>query len=301
MVSKIYKGEVKGVGLYFLPWNTHPDRNQKWKEEMMSQYDNELDFYSEFPEQIEHLFLKREGAIYPQFDNNEGGRHVNKFEPYWAEWQLMYGFDDGYLHPAVFLLFAYDPFKDHLYILDEIFCYEMDTVDICKQIVAKISEWREKGMPHNPKKKIADTAIFARKGQKSVADLIKMYTNIHFSKSLKHDAIGSRKMLGSRFSNDKITIHPRCTNTRRQIMEWVWAKTADQSKLEHPVDNEDDAIDIIRYICAELNQEERPVGIQTPKSYDGQFNTYKKNFRSVFRPGGAAYISTADVNSWQAH
>jgi len=66
------------------------------------------------------------------------------------------------------------------------------------------------------------------------------------------------------------------------------------------VDNEDDSIDVLRYICAELNQEDRPVELPGPKAYDSQFNEYKKNFRSVFRPGGAAHISSGDINSWQA-
>ncbi len=273
MLKKIYMKQTRGLDLCFLNCYTHPKRDATWKARKITQYDNEVDFYTEYPETIEHMFLRREGAVYPEFDSTEGGRHVNNFEPDWAN-RYFYLYDHGFVHYSVFLLGLYDPYNDHLFILDELFRAEMDLKGVAQDINKKIYAWRQKGASHNPWKKIADTSIFARKGQKTVADLLRVYTNISFTKSFKYDEEGSQALVQARVRENKITIHPRCRETIRQMKDLCFDKNGKAADLEN------DAPDLLRYICAELNQEKRPEPKTKPKAYDHKFNKYKK--QSVF-------------------
>lgn len=250
MLKKIHAGRVKGIALHFMNVWTDPKRTEDWAKVRKTQFDNEIDFYVEYPETLEQMFLKREGYVYPTFDAQENGRHVYTFD-YDRSFRLLYGYDHGFDHFAVFLLGVYDHYQDHLYIFDEMYCSQKDTFEVSELIKEKIKYWKERGMSE-PWKKIADTSIFAERGQKSVADLIRAYTGLSFQKSLKHDEEGSTALLRARFTQNQISIHPRCYELIRQCRDLMFTAAG------KPADRDNDGPDVLRYWCAELRKEERP-------------------------------------------
>jgi len=292
-LSRINDGKVKGISLYFLNTWTDPKRDQAWKEQMITQYDNEVDFYTEYPETIEHMFLTREGAVFPTFDPHEGGRHVNAFEPDWAN-RYIYLYDHGFVHYSVFLLCLYNPFEDHLFILDELFAAEKDLEMLSKDINKKIYYWRSMGAPHYAWKRIADRSCFAKKGQKTVSDLLRIYTGISFSKSFSHNEEASLDLVRGRFTKGRITIHSRCRETIRQCRDLK------HDKHGNPEDKENDSTDLLRYISAELNQEQRPVAPPPRKKYSQDFTEHKKRLANLFAPGGGAAYTEKKATSWQS-
>jgi len=250
MLKKINSGKTKGVDIYFMNLWTEPKRTVEWAEMRKTQFDNEVDFYVEYPETLEQMFLKREGFVYPTFDAQENGRHVYTFDTDWSM-RLMYGYDHGFDHFAVFLMSLYDQYQDHLYIFDEMFCSQKDVYEVSILINEKIKYWKERGMPE-PWKKIADSSIFAERGQKSVSDLIRAYTKLNFQKSIKHNEEGSTALLRSRFTKNQISFHPRCYETIRQHRDLMFTAAG------KPSDRDNDSPDILRYECAELKQEDKP-------------------------------------------
>ena len=79
----------------------------------------------------------KDGAVFPDFDDKEGGRHVNSFEPDW-KMRYLFGYDDGFVHPAAFFQMLYDPFRDHLYLLDETYEYQKETQEVCTSMMKKV-------------------------------------------------------------------------------------------------------------------------------------------------------------------
>ena len=47
MLKKINEGFTKGIDLFFMNVWTDPKRTEEWKKEQMTQYDNEIDFYTD--------------------------------------------------------------------------------------------------------------------------------------------------------------------------------------------------------------------------------------------------------------
>jgi len=251
MLRKVYESKVKGIDMHFMNVWTDPKRTKEWAEERRTQFDNDVDFWVEYPETIEQMFLKREGYAYPTFDSQEDGRHVYQFDPDWGM-RLMYGYDHGFDHFAVFLLALYDQFHDHLYIFDEMYVSQKDTFEVCQLIKDKITYWQERGMPQKAWRRIADRSVFAERGQKSVADLIRTYTQLTFVKSHSYDEEGSTNMLRTRFTNNQISIHPRCYDLIRQTRDLMYLPTGKIS------DKDNDGPDILRYFCADLRKQSKP-------------------------------------------
>jgi len=292
MLKKIDEGGVIGIDLHFMNVWTDPNRTQAWKDQEITHYDSEIDFYTEFPETIAHMFLKKEGYVYPTFESKEGGRHVNTYEADWGQ-RVIFGYDHGFEHYAVFLICYYSPYDDHLYIVDEMFAHQKDIPEISVKIIEKIRLWETDGMPEIVWKRIADTAIFAHHGQKPVSELLKAYTGISFTKSLKWNELSSTDMLRTRFTMDKITIHPRCRMTIGQIRDLLYDKSG------KPSDKDNDAVDVLRYICAELKQETKAPPPKKPKAYQ------RGNYSSAREKMGAAYqtgeVNAEDMFEWQKY
>jgi len=293
MLKRIDEGKVMDVDLFFMNSWTDPDRDERWKEITRSQFDNEVDFYTEYPETIQHMFLQREGFVYPTFDSRENGRHVNTFEPNWGH-RLIFGYDHGFEHYAVFLHMTWDPFEDHLYVFDEKFMHQKDISEISDEIEVQMRKWEEVGAPEIAWKRIADSSIFSQHGQKTVADLIRIRIGLTFQKSIKYNELGSMDMLRTRFTTNKITIHPRCRETIRQTSELLYDKTG------KPRDKDNDSCDILKYVCAELKQQLKKKKTPNPKGYDRKFNSYKRGNLLIGAAPGTKERSEGS-NAWQMY
>jgi len=292
MLKKIDEGETDGIDLFFMSSWTDPARNEAWKSVAITQYDNEIDFYTEYPEKVEHMFLKREGSAYPTFKSKEGGAHVNSFEPDFEHYNLIFGYDHGFEHYAVFLLMVWDKYNDHLYVFDEVFFHQQGITEISTGMLNKIEHWERDRMPVKSWLNIADSAIFSKHGTKPVAELIHTYTGLHFSKSLKFNEASSTDMLRSRFTLNKITIHPRCYNTIRQIRDLMYNKNG---KIK---DKDNDSVDVLRYICTELRKQREPEPERKPKAYDRKFGNYQRNM-SIFNQHQQTGEEDGDISSEQ--
>lgn len=251
MTKRILANVLKGVSLLFLPDDTHPLRTPEWRQEAKQRWNNQALFLQEHPLKIEHCFVSREGAIFPQFDPKPDGRHVFNVKLNWA-YRYVIGYDHGRRHPAVLLLMLFDRSENHLYVFDELFCREMELPEVAFAIREKLNFYAKNHHAPAPQLKIADRACFAKDGRKSVSDVLRDLTGITFKPSIKPDVVDSLDALSSRFSNNLISIDPRCQNTIRQIQELTWKNEASESKKERPVDIEDDSVDVLRYVCAEL-------------------------------------------------
>jgi phage terminase large subunit len=128
----------------------------------------------------------------------------------------------------------------------------MDLPEIGMEMRMKMNFYTKEFSAPPPHTKIADKACFAKDGRRSVAEILRDLTGIQFKESKKHDLVSSIDRLSARFSNNLITIDPRCTNTIRQLAELSWKYEAGESKKEVPQDIEDDAPDVLRYVDADL-------------------------------------------------
>lgn len=293
MLKRIDEGNVMDVDLFFMNSWTNPARDQRWKEVTRTQFDNEVDFYTEYPETIKHMFLQREGFVYPTFDSREGGKHVNTFEPNWS-YRLMFGYDHGFEHYTVFLQMVWDPFEDHLYVFDEKYMHQKDVFDVSGSIVEKMRQWEDVGAPEIAWKRIADSSIFSQHGQKPVSDLLKLYTGLSFQKSIKYNELGSMDMLRTRFTTSRITIHPRCSQLIQQLSGLLYDKNG------NPKDKDNDGPDILKYVCAELKQQLKPKPPTQPRKYDRKLNNYKRGNLLIGNVAMAKERSEG-LNAWQRY
>ena len=262
----ILEKRPEGIDYTFMPWNADPRRDAAWYKRERGSFTSDIDFRTEYPETETDFFLKKTDAVYPSFDPREGGRHVQVFTPEWHR-KLLFGYDDGYQHYAVFLMGVYDPFSDHLSIFDELYFHQKDTQYIGEKIREKTNYWSNvHGMPFDAWKKIADTAIFAQRGQKSVAELLKMYSGIQFTKSIKYNEESSEASLRVRIESNKLTIHPRCTNLIRQVNGLQFDKNGKAS------DNDNDGVDVCRYLDSELKKQDKPPAEPERQAYSRRMN-----------------------------
>ena len=87
----------------------------------------------------------------------------------------------------------------------------------------------------------------------------------NFRKAKKHDEAASRDLLSNRFRDNKILIHPRCACLIAELRSYRWDP---KSKGEKPIQKNDDAIDALRYLCAECVPEQHPRTEKPMDSYE---------------------------------
>ena len=260
MTKAIMDGEIEGIRFLFMPADIDPAHLAERKLAMKRSKNPSL-FLQENPLEPEDCFKGREGAVFRNFDSSydeeNGGTHVNNVELNWG-YQYCIGYDHGKTHPAVLLLCLYNRYTNHLYIFDEVFCRGKDLPEVAFLIREKLNFYKRERGSGDPNVKIADTACFAQDGRKSVAESLRDLTGIVFRKSYKYDKIGSLDRIITRFANKTITFDPRCVQTIKQFEELMWKRQAGESKKEEPVDIEDDAVDVVRYLDAELASSVKP-------------------------------------------
>jgi len=290
-VKKVHTNKIDDVDMAFIPSSGDPKRTEEWREKELLKFPTEADFLSQYPETMEDFFCVREGLVFPQFEPKEGNAHVNEFTPM-KHWQPIFGYDHGYVHPAVLLTAYWDRLNDHLYIHNENFWRATPVEIIAPQVY---TEMISIGRPYS--KAVADASIFNKTGAVPISDLFKKY-KVHFSKSEKYNGLsiidGSLAMLSERFTHNRITIHPSCYQTVEQLATWKWD---DKKKGEKPVDIEDDSIDVLRYICAELKKGNPSSAFKPVLPYSKEKRRLQKK-HSVFADTSASESQSLD--SWQA-
>jgi hypothetical protein len=299
-LRKIYDGKVQGITYFFLPWNADPSKDKAWYDRELTQFDSEVDMRCTYPSDIEDIFMSKEGKIFPQFDAKVGGRHVYDFEARMRTsdlWNMdMYvAYDPGYdPHPAAFVLCLYDRFSDILYVMDEIVLVGVEITEMGKKVKAMVG-----GRPIRPKKAVVDTYANRKGGaggKITERKILNEVTGINFVGADKADADGSRQLLSKRFSENKIVIHPNCKKTRSQIEDWVWDSNG------KPVDEEDDTIDCLRYICAVLpnRPQKAPVPPEGVRSYSSEARRARMRARAELEAMKNRSANGNDHYSWQA-
>lgn len=289
-IREVLRGDNQLFKLHFLPWYADPSRDRKTLDLEKQGYADEVRFRREFPETIEDMFLYNEGLVFKNFDPRTDGPHVRSIDVQKLHNYLFYvGYDHGYRHYAATLFAFYDPFDDIIYVYDEFFVKEEEIPSIATEINSRIYQ-----IPKPPHKKIADTSIFNKTGfSKTIADVFKDH-GIRWQKSDKYDAASSRALLSDRFTFNRIVIDPNCHILIDQISNWRW-KNTDNNK-EIPEDKEDDGIDVLRYLCAEIRKQYKPKEIK--KNY---ISYNSKNNRSILKPEHDCYETiTKNPNGWQA-
>lgn len=274
---KQYTG-VTDAMYYFLSWRTDPARNEAWKRRKVSTYDTESDFTNQYPESMAEFFATREGRVFPTFDPTHGGLHIQEFTPDFRH-KLYVMYDHGFRHYAAAVYALYDDLADMVYIFDEQFWKGVDIGDIASQVLEKLSY-----IPRVPEAMIADTQIFNKDARRSVADHF-LDHGLRWQHAWKADEAGSRSMLSERFTKGRIVIHPKCKDVITQLTNYVWSTT---SKGERPVDVNDEAPDVLRYLCAHIRKGTPP----PPK---------KEEIRQEYGSRlGETGVNSAKVKVWQA-
>ena len=252
-VKNVWLGKDKYTKLYFIGWRGDPTRSDEWYQKQIETSDHISSVKTQYPETMEDFFAVKEGLIFPNFDYNPGGRHVNEFDLMSLESGRGYfitGYDHGFRHPAVYLTAYYSKYDDHLYVYAEKYWRETVAEDIAKDIRMIDSKL---GRPI--KRRIADSAIFNETGVISPAQVFQKM-GVRFAKSDKTRGLigedGSRMWLSKRFTDNKITIHPNCWELIDQLSTWKW-KAGTIKEIAEDID--DDGPDVLRYICAEIRRE----------------------------------------------
>jgi hypothetical protein len=176
--------------------------------------------------------------------------------------------------------------------VDELFMYQKDISEISGEILHKVEEWEGMGMPSMAWKKIADSAIFAKHGQKQVSELLKLYTGIQFTKSYKWNEQASTDMLRTRFTQNKITIHPRCHMSIGQTRDLLYDKNG------KPMDKNNDFTDLARYLCSELKQEDPPLKPKKRKPYERRQGYGKDHF---YKESSSDELDLGALHDWQQY
>lgn len=299
-LRKIYDGKVKGISYYFLPWNSDPSKDEAWYAQELTQFDSEVDMRCTYPSDIEDIFLSKEGKVFPQFDNKEGGRHVFDFERrikpsvLWGM-DMYLAYDPGFdPHPAAFLLCMYDRYSDTLYVMDEIVLVGVEIKEMGQKIKSLVQS-----KPVRPKKAVVDTYANRKGGaggQITERKILNEITGINFVGANKADADGSRQLLSKRLSDNKIVFHPRVKRTRSQMEDWVWGSNG------KPVDEEDDCIDDLRYICQVLpnKAQKLPEPERPPAPYSAEARRARMMAKQRYESNLRSHGGEGDHYSWMA-
>ena len=290
-------GKIQGIDVKFMSPTADPSISQEFLDEEKSKYETLAEFYQNYPPDLDSFLMKRHGKIFPTYDDREGGRHVRDFVPDWGH-DVCFLYDHGFQHDSVFLICLYNKYQDIVYALDEAYMSGMDLEDISSEINRLKNGWYKQGMPR-PTKRIADYSIFKRDGRRTIADSLRFFTNISFTPCEKYDERGTLAKLGTRISKNRLVVHPRCVNLRRQIRDWHW-KNAEPGEKEIPVDKDNDGCDLLRYL-------ENDIKLQIPSSeanlparpFSKEMKALKERNRALLY--GMPQTPRPDDNAWQAY
>jgi hypothetical protein len=289
-IKKIMDGKDKITKMHFIGWRADPSRDEGWYEKTKQKFPNEVDFKTQYPETIKDFFVVKEGLAVPQFEEDI---HVREFEIPEYYTKLYFGYDHGYIHPAVFLTAIYEYKKDILYIYDEDYWTQMETSQIASKIKTKVQN-TEALLRLRTHKNIADSAIWQRKEKVTVADEFRK-GGVRFSKAYKHGGLtgpdGSLEKMRRYFHRRKIIIHPRCQRLIQDLNSWRYKKGLSET-LE---DKNDDGCDVLRYLIQDV-KEIKGTAEEAFHDRTGYQLGGKKGYGSAFSEG-----NDVDRDSWMAY
>jgi len=119
----------------FMPWGTHPARDQAWYDQMESDMGPRM-MQQEFPATPQQMFAKVEGAIYPQFSRS---RHVGR-PAYNPDVPLTLGFDWGFNNPCC-VLFAQFVGSDRCQVLNELYQSGLAPSQLADEVVLMLEQY----------------------------------------------------------------------------------------------------------------------------------------------------------------
>lgn len=274
-IRKLLNNGSSQSKMYFLPWYTDPNRTQEWVKAQKEEMVNEVNFRLQYPETIHDFFAVKTGLVIPEFENTLQGNVTNRDKIDWGNAEIIVGYDHGSTeaHKAFAVFCLYWKEKNLLYVWKELVFRGEAVYAIAPAIKAVIAQ-----MPKPPRRLIADTAIHKNDGVKSVAETFAEY-GIYWSKSQKHDEQGSLELVRRRCIERKVIVDEDCMELREEFVSWKYDKNGVK-----PEDKNNDGIDAIKYICAE---------IQNPLSEKNSKFITKTNLRyGSYRPGKAANPSS---------
>jgi hypothetical protein len=277
LVREAYDRDNKGEFKYFfIGWHDQPGRDVAWYKRQHELLKDNV--FLQHPTDMDDFFYIKDGLVFQHFDGREDGRHVKNFntgEEFFrkhkgklqklkASFNLRYitAYDHGTSHPAVNLYGLHDQYSDILYIVGETFFQDghgSDYKEIGHAIIKKKKEF-----PRLPDREVADGSIFNEVGARSIGQLFGDM-GLRFRKARKHDEAASREVVACRFKDNTIIIHSSCYNLIKQLNGYRWDP---KSKGEKPIQKDDDAIDALRYLCAECKVAQHKRVTPTVSAYE---------------------------------
>lgn len=181
------------------------------------------------------------GAVYDEFD--EDINVVDELPPAWREWDRVRGVDFGYTNPFVCLWGAVDP-DGRLWVYRERYKAQCLVADHAKAIAA--AEPDRPGLlwtvaDHDAE----DRATLEAGGIRTVAAKKDVGPGIEAVKARLRPAGDGRP---------RLMIHRDCVNTIAEMYDYVWQPATEaRNAKEEPRKDRDHAMDVVRYLCAELD------------------------------------------------
>lgn len=292
MTERIMKGEIEGIHLIDMFEGSNPNRTPEWYSKQKKKYSEEVLFYREYCRDWNDFFASRSGAVWPHFDENPGGRHVNFCQPDFKNHQYYIIYDHGFQHLSATLFCTYDKHSNHLYVFDELALKNKMLPEISMEIRKKMNFYRMNyGAPGRPYMAIADSHCFAKMGTVSIGDTLSDQTGLYFRKSDKHDLMGAVARISVRMVNGGLTIHPQCATTIKQVRNLRWRESDGK---ETPVDVDNDFTDCLAYLENELIPSIRAVPKEEPDLLSRIFKP-KMDYDAAEVP-----FKEEDLFKWQA-
>lgn len=153
----------------------------------------------------------------------------------------VFGLDYGYSNdPTAFIAAAADPVAKQLYIFDEFYRTRMLNGEIAEAIIRKgYAKERIRADAAEPKsnEELRRLGLSRLRAAPKGADSIRS---------------GIQQL-----QEYRITVHPRCVNTVRELSAYVWEKAADGSGINRPIDRDNHLMDALRYAMTDI-QTPRP-------------------------------------------
>ncbi len=259
MTKILIGGGIPEAELIFLPDDIRPGHDDEWRVAQLKTYGGDtVKMNREHPQIIEHLFSTNDGLVISSWEESV---HVGSLPLDWiqgCEFYLVYDHGKTRGHPAVCWFVWYNRYDDMVYVFDEVFERGKELTYVGPRIRDKLAYYYAQGAPVLTAA-IADTAIFSDLGVKTVAAVLIEETGINWTRAFKHDKKHSLELLQQRFFRNKIKLHPKLRGNAEDGGSIVQLESLSYKPgKDLPMEIEDDAIDLGRYLCAQLERGDRP-------------------------------------------